>query len=122
MNPATKINIDRARATIKSTTFTRLPSGTSIVCELTLTNGHTVHGIASVIDFDNYDELLGKQAAYNKALSALLDIYAYKMHDAIATGYIGSAHLTLTDNYAAQELGAYQRCIPDCHHQSPSPY
>lgn len=84
---------------ILSKTFTRLPSGTAIVCEITLRNLHVVHGISCVVDMDNYDEAVGKQVAESKAIEKVFDIVAYGMHSLINDGIIQSSHYDLRALY-----------------------
>ena len=53
MNHNTRLSVEDVKAMIQSTTYTRLPSGKAIVCEIVLETGWTCHGIASVIDLEN---------------------------------------------------------------------
>jgi len=54
-------------AAIKAVSYTILPSGRTTVCELTLQNGYTVHGISSVVSKANFDHEIGKKVSYQAA-------------------------------------------------------
>lgn len=109
MNPYTKLTKQAVESCIRNVTYTRLPSGCSIVCEITLPNLHRVHGIASVIDLENYDEKLGKEAAYAKALDELFKVLSYVKHESMYTGLIDSNHVALVAEWDAQPN--YTNCI-----------
>ena len=66
-----KITKEQVEALIIHRTFTTLPSGYGIVCELTLRNGvegHRVAGVAYVNTLADFDQEKGEAAAYAKAL------------------------------------------------------
>lgn len=58
-------------------TFTVLPSGKCMVCELTLTNGFTVRGEASVVSRANFDEEIGKKVSRQKARDQIWPLEGY---------------------------------------------
>lgn len=95
MNPNTKPTKAQVDALIVGTTYTLLPSGKSIVCEIMTTYGWPVHGIASVVDLDNYDEQRGKEAAYGYAVKHVWDIAAFNTQKMIADGALDSRHAEL---------------------------
>jgi len=57
-------NID---AVIKSETFTVLPSGKCMVCELTLVNGFTVRGESATVSKANFNIEIGQDIARKNA-------------------------------------------------------
>lgn len=101
MNPSTKLHAGGVLAMIKSTTYTRTPSGKAIVCELVLDTGAVCLGVARVIDLENYDEHLGKDAARAKAVQEVFDYAAARMQESIHTGSISSKHKELMAEYMA---------------------
>lgn len=105
MNVNTKPTFADVKAMIRSTTFTQLPSGSAIVCEITLHNMHTVHGIANVVDMENYDEDLGRKAAEAKAIDRLFELLAYDLHTKMATQEIPNKHQLLTSAHAMGTSG-----------------
>lgn len=81
MNPNTRPTMQMVLDKINTVTYTRLPSGTAIVCEIQLVNLHLCHGIAVVCDMDNDDAIQGKKVAYDKAIAQVFDIVAYDLHN-----------------------------------------
>lgn len=105
MNSQTKLTPAQIEANIKTVTYTRLPSGKAIVCEITMVNGFVCHGISALVDLDNYDQDLGKQAAFNKAKSAVWDHLAFVIQEQIWTNVIESKHDELSKKYQADTNG-----------------
>lgn len=58
-------------------TYTVLPSGKCMVCELTLRNGFTVRGEASVVSRANFDEEIGKKVSRQKAREQVWPLEGY---------------------------------------------
>lgn len=98
-NPNTRPTMAQVEAMILTKTYTRLPSGTAIVCELTLQNLHPVHGIAMVVDMENHNDELGCKAAYSKALDKAFEVMAYLLHQRMACGAIPNNHEALVQSY-----------------------
>jgi hypothetical protein len=102
MNHNTRLSVEDVKAMIQSTTYTRLPSGKAIVCEIMLDTGWTCHGIASVIDLENYDEQMGKEAAHKKAMVAVFDYASMQMQEAMHRGKALNRHKELMAAYVAE--------------------
>lgn len=85
MNPLTRPSIEDAQALIQSVTYTRLPHGTAIVCEIVVRPNHPVHGIACVADMENDNSQLGKKTAYAKALDKVFEYVSYELHKKMET-------------------------------------
>lgn len=83
MNPKTKLTPEGIEAMVESFTWNVLPSGRAMVCEAILINGHAVHGIANVIDTENFSEETGKVVSKRRCLEAVGDFAAYEMHSKI---------------------------------------
>ncbi|QDH83461.1 hypothetical protein [Achromobacter phage Motura] len=95
MNPNTKLSLPIIELYVAQFTYTVLPSGRAIVCEATLNNGHCVHGIANVIDIENFDQAAGESAAKRKALDAVAEYAAYDMQTQISRIRMGVTPDTL---------------------------
>jgi hypothetical protein len=54
-------------AVIASADYVMMPSGRTMICELTLTNGYTVRGETSCVDARNFDHEIGKKNSYDNA-------------------------------------------------------
>ena len=58
-------------------TFTVLPSGKVMVCELTLRNGFTVRGDAAVVSKENFDEEVGRIVSRENARNKVWELEGY---------------------------------------------
>lgn len=63
------VTLADAQAQVKKSTYTMLPSGRSMVCELTLSNGFTIVGSTTVLDINNFKLQASKNAALDNALN-----------------------------------------------------
>ena len=71
---------------IKHETYTTLPSGKVMVCELTLQNGFTVRGEAAVVSKENFNEDIGRKISRENARNKIWELEGYllqqRLHDA----------------------------------------
>lgn len=67
-------------------TFTTLPSGKVMVCELTLRNGFTVRGEASVVSKENFNQEIGEQISYSNARNKIWELEGYLLQEYIYKG------------------------------------
>ncbi|WP_439392329.1 Gp49 family protein [Bradyrhizobium sp. PMVTL-01] len=74
---APRLTPEAIAAVIVGETYTVLPSGKCMVCELTLTNGFTVRGEASAVSKENFDEEIGKQVSRRKAVDQIWPLEGY---------------------------------------------
>lgn len=72
-------------ANIDSITYTTMPSGKSIVCELILKNGFTVRGESAVMRKENFKEEIGRELAYQDAWKKIWGYMAYNLAQNIYT-------------------------------------
>lgn len=68
-------------AVIADETYTVLPSGRTMICELTLKNGFTVRGEASVVSKENFDDELGRKISREDARNKIWQLEAYLLKD-----------------------------------------
>lgn len=101
MNHNTKLSVDDVKSLVQSTTYIRTPAGKAIVCEMVLTTGAVCHGIARVIDLENYSEQLGKEAAHAKAMQEVFEYAAVQMQEAMHRGAVLNRHKELMAEYMA---------------------
>lgn len=102
MNHNTRLSVDDVKAMIQSTTYTRLPSGKAIVCEIVLETGWVCTGVARVVDLENYNEQLGKEAACQKAMGEVFDYAAVQMQEAMHRGKVSNRNKELMAAYVAE--------------------
>lgn len=72
-------------ATIVSETFTILPSGKVMVCELTLRNGFTVRGEAATVSKANFNEEIGRSISRENAREKVWELEGYLLQERLST-------------------------------------
>lgn len=70
-------------AAIVDKTFTVLPSGKTMICELVLRNGFTVIGKSAVVSIDNFDQEIGEKVSYENARNEVWQLEAYLLQDRV---------------------------------------
>lgn len=70
---------------IKSESYTKLPSGKVMVCELTLINGFTVRGEAAVVSKENFNEDIGRKISRENARDKIWELEGYPCNSAFTT-------------------------------------
>lgn len=71
---------------IVSESYTVLPSGKVMICELTLENGYTVRGEASTVSKQNFDVEIGKVVSYRNAVSKIWELEGYLLQEKLYKG------------------------------------
>lgn len=81
-HPETKVSMQDVEREIVRETYTILPSGKAIACELTLIGGrHTEVGVSQVVDPRNFDWEEGKKAARSRAINGVFTYLAARRTD-----------------------------------------
>jgi hypothetical protein len=81
-----KVTLGTLLGKIKSETYTRLPSGKVLVCELVLENGFSVRGEASVVDPANYNEAIGREMSRENAIDKMWQLEGYLLQEQLFKG------------------------------------
>lgn len=76
-----KVTIEQIDSKIVSETYTILPSGKVMVCEITLENGFTVRGEAAVVDKKNFNEEIGKVISRTNAYNEIWQLEGYLLQE-----------------------------------------
>lgn len=76
---ANRLDFDKLRGLITNVEYTTV--GRQIMCQLTIYNGYHEAGVAGVVDMVNFDEVLGREAAYKKALDNLASLGTFFIRD-----------------------------------------
>lgn len=66
---------------IDSESYTTLPSGKVLVCELILKNGFSVRGEASVVDKANFNLDIGKNISRKNAIDKIWQLEGYLLQE-----------------------------------------
>lgn len=78
---APRLNPDKIDEVIMSKTFTVLPSGKCMICELTLLNGFTVRGESASVSKENFDEEIGRDISYKDARNKVWQLEGYLLQE-----------------------------------------
>lgn len=76
-----RVSLDDINATIVGETFTTLPSGQVVICELTLRNGFTVTGKSAVVDRKNFDVFKGMEISRKRAIDEIWQLEGYLLQE-----------------------------------------
>jgi hypothetical protein len=78
---APRITPDLIASVIVGETYTKLPSGRTLICELTLKNGYTVRGESSCVSIENFDLELGKKISREDAKNKVWQLEGYLLKE-----------------------------------------
>lgn len=78
---APRVTEDDITAVIADHTFTVLPSGKVMVCEITLKNGYTVRGEAATVSKENFVEQIGREISYRNARAKIWELEGYLLQE-----------------------------------------
>lgn len=68
-------------AVIVGETYTTLPSGKCLICELTLKNGFTVRGEAACVSKENFNLEIGKKISKENAREKIWQLEGYLLQE-----------------------------------------
>jgi len=80
---APRLTPDHIAAVIVSETYTTLPSGKVMVCELTLRNGYTVRGEAACVSRENFNEDVGRKVSRDNAVREIWQLEGYLLQQTL---------------------------------------
>ncbi len=83
---APRITPEHIDSLIVSETYTVLPSGKVMVCELTLKNGFTVRGEGSAVSKANFNEEIGRKVSRSNAREKIWQLEGYLLQEQIYNG------------------------------------
>jgi hypothetical protein len=68
-------------ALIKDVTYTVLPSGKVMVCEITLRNGFTVRGESATVSRQNFNYSIGREISSKNARDKIWELEGYLLQE-----------------------------------------
>jgi len=78
---APRLTPEDVDAKIKGITYTKLPSGKAMICEITLLNGFTVRGEAACVSPANFDEEIGQTVSFKNARDKIWQLEGYLLQE-----------------------------------------
>jgi len=83
---APRLTPDRIDSVISSETYTNLPDGRTVICQLTLKNGYTVDGKSACVSKENFNQEIGNKIARQNAREKIWELEGYLLKEKIFTG------------------------------------
>jgi hypothetical protein len=81
-----KVTMERILGKIVNETYTTLPSGKVLVCELVLENGFSVRGEAAVVSKENFNEEIGRKISKENAINSIWQLEGYLLQEELYKG------------------------------------
>lgn len=78
---APRLSPEKIDAVIVGKTFTKLPSGKCMICEITLQNGYTVRGEAACVSPANFDQEIGEKISFEDARNKIWQFEGYLLQE-----------------------------------------
>ena len=74
---APRLTPDHIDSVIVGETYTNLPDGRTVICQLTLQNGFTVDGKSACVSKENFDQEIGNKIARTNAREKIWELEGY---------------------------------------------
>jgi len=84
---APRLSPDDIDAVIVAESFTVLPSGKCMICELTLVNGFTVRGESACVSVNNFNEEIGREISRKNARDKIWGFEGYLLQQRLHEGH-----------------------------------
>lgn len=81
-----RVTPDKVNSVIHNVTYTVLPSGKTMICEVTLVNGFTVTGKSSVVSKENFIEEIGRKVSFERAVQSIYELEGYILAERLYRG------------------------------------
>lgn len=78
---APRLKPEDIEAKIVGATYTNLPSGKCVVCEITLLNGFTVRGESACVSPKNFNQEIGNKISYKNARDKIWQLEGYLLQE-----------------------------------------
>ena len=81
---APRLTPDHIDSVIVDETYTNLPDGRTVICQLTLKNGFTVDGKSACVSKDNFNQEIGNKIARENARENIWQLEAYLLKEKLS--------------------------------------
>ena len=78
---APRLTPDHIDSVIAGETYTNLPDGRTVICQLTLKNGFTVTGESACASPENFNAEIGQKIAYENARNKIWQLEGYLLKE-----------------------------------------
>ena len=81
---APRLTPDHIDSVIIDETYTNLPDGRTVICQLTLKNGYTIDGKSACVSKENFDQEIGNGIARKNAREKIWELEGYLLKDKLS--------------------------------------
>lgn len=85
---APRVTPEHIDSVIVGATYTMLPSGKVMVCELTLRSGFTVRGESATVSKENFNMELGEKMSWANARNKVWELEGYLLQNLLMGGLV----------------------------------
>lgn len=78
---APRLTPDHIDSVIIGETYTNLPDGRTVICQLTLKNGYTIDGKSACVSKSNFDQEIGNKIARQNAREKIWELEGYLLKE-----------------------------------------
>lgn len=78
---APRLTPDHIDSVIVGETYTNLPDGRTIICQLTLKNGYTIDGKSACVSKENFNQEIGNKIARQNAKEKIWELEGYLLRE-----------------------------------------
>lgn len=82
---APRLTPDHIDSVIIGETYTNLPDGRTVVCQLTLKNGYTIDGKSACVSKENFNQEIGNKIARQNAREKIWELEGYLLKEKLHT-------------------------------------
>lgn len=78
---APRLTPDHIDSVISGETYTNLPDGRTVICQLTLQNGYTIDGKSACVSKENFNQEIGNKIARQNAREKIWELEGYLLKE-----------------------------------------
>ena len=82
---APRLTPDHIDSVIVDETYTNLPDGRTVICQLTLKNGYTIDGKSACVSKENFNQEIGNKIARQNAREKIWELEGYLLKEKLFT-------------------------------------
>lgn len=82
---APRLTPDHIDSVIIGETYTNLPDGRTVICQLTLKNGFTIDGKSACVSKENFNQEIGNKIARQNAREKIWELEGYLLKEKLHT-------------------------------------
>ena len=82
---APRLTPDHIDSVIVDETYTNLPDGRTVICQLTLKNGYTIDGKSACVSKENFNQEIGNKIARQNAREKIWELEGYLLKEKLST-------------------------------------